>query len=76
MSTEILKQTEQDSQLSPKLASEMFGILFEDPKNIDVVADLFKWLPGVAREQKIQEAIRMAKWWLGDLKNNYNNTIV
>ena len=60
--------------LSIEQASKMFDVLFEDPKNINVVADLFKGIPWLAREQKIQETIKIAKCWLKDLRDNHDNT--
>lgn len=54
---------------SLKQAGEMFSALFENRDNQIIVAELFKWLPWVAREQKVQETIGIAKSWLGNLKN-------
>lgn len=58
-----------DTQISVEQASEMFGVLFEKPENKLVVSELFKWLVWVAREQKVQETIKIAKWGLQELKN-------
>lgn len=58
-----------DTQISVEQASEMFGVLFENPENKLVVSELFKWLIWVAREKKVQETIKIAKWELQELKN-------
>lgn len=67
--TEQLTEKMNDSNLSVERASEMFSALFEDAENQWIVAELFKWLPWMAREKKVQETIQMAKWWLQDLKS-------
>lgn len=58
-----------NSKISIEQAWEMFSILFEDPKNIDATRSLFEWIPWLARQQKVEETIQIAKWWLQNLKN-------
>jgi len=51
-------------------AWQMFDTLFLDPEKKELVAQLFKGFPWLIREQKVNNAIQTAKWWLQDLKNN------
>lgn len=57
-------------------AWKMFDALFLDPSKKDVVAELFKGIPWLVREQRVQEAISVAKGWLYDLKSNVSSSIV
>lgn len=56
-------------KISLEQAKELFSKLFENNKNREVVAELFKWIPWMVREQEVQDVIKIAKWWVEDLKN-------
>lgn len=58
-----------NQNFSTEQAWEMFSILFENKENQLVVAELFKWLLWSARQQKVEETIKIAKWWIEELKN-------
>lgn len=58
-----------DSAISIEQAWKMFDALFLDPEKKDIVAKLFEGFPWFIREQKVNDAIKTAKWWLQDLKN-------
>jgi len=55
--------------ISIEQAWQMFDALFLDPAKKEIVAQLFEGFPWIIREQKVNNAIQTAKWWLQNLKN-------
>lgn len=69
MTNQSPESIKNNPSFSVEQAWEMFSVLFENEGNKWVVAKLFEGLPWLARQQKVEETIQMAKWWLQDLKN-------
>lgn len=67
--TEKINNQIDTPKISLEQAKELFSKLFERNENREVVAELFKWIPWMIREQEVQSVIGIARWWIEDLKN-------